>query len=107
MGAKSGYNFESETDNALLYYAAHIKPLFHLKLPDTHAWSKAVSFIKTMFRMIPPHLKGKFQGAVDAYAKFTLPKQPGDFLVVLDGITIFLECIKIYDILICKYIQSF
>jgi penicillin-binding protein-related factor A (putative recombinase) len=90
-GQKKGYDFEKEWAEALVWYCVRRRPIFYHKLADTQAFRSALRQIKIMFSDMPQQMKEKFGWVMSAFNRLTIPKQPGDFLVMIEGISGIME----------------
>lgn len=75
-----GYGFEKEIDESLWYMRTHGRRMFHIKLPDTHSFDGMLKAAKNM------------DLAKRNALRYVTPKVPSDFLVIVDGKSVFIEC---------------
>lgn len=86
-----GYTYEAEIAKALTQYHVEHHSLFYHKLPDTHILRQMIRKVKREFGQLPISIQKQFGWLYGALNKMSLPKQPGDFLLIFQGIGGILE----------------
>ena len=82
---RAGYDYEEETAKALTWLHLNHR-LFYHKEADTHALRSTVRRILNMFYDLPIQIQDQFQHVFWAFKKITLPKVPGDYWLLIQGI---------------------
>ena len=86
-----GYNYENEISKSLGWIHVYHKRIFYHKLPDTHAVRSVITQIRQLFYALPEYHQRKFRWLLGVHKKMTFPKQPWDFWLTVDGVSVGFE----------------